>query len=1387
MKYSLFFAIVLAFVLFTSPVLANNCCVPQYEDVAAGIMYTDNTDPSPPTQQAHCDALSTNVDYLLDENCVDIEIGCCCTDYGTVAIAGIADSPSVYHYYCDEAGSNNYDFTQQGGVIGAGYATCSAFCAQGPLPTFNVSGHVYSSLDDSPLPGASVMAVQAGQSDLTNQGGEYELENLPNDWNTIEASVPDPYLLANMNLTCEPASTYIYLTENREINFTLTCEEAQQTCEPYWQVGPWGPCVPYGSIQVQFREVTDLNNCSTNIGKPASINLTACEGIVLNDCGNGDIDGTERCDINIDDEADFEYRLLNGEVVSTQPFCEAFLPYIEEEETYRVSCTETCNYDFSDCQGCGPICSHPNQCEICDACIGDPLCGDECDSVVPDFVNAFDASSTRNVFDLYLAIQADPTNYAGFDYGMHYVEGTRDVVIEWNYNEECKHTIMGYRITFCEEDGEERVCTGSSTTRSYVIEGMNTGQEEYVLTNVLEANTSYCYNVCAIALDGSLRCARNASEELLCFKTGDEPCLEPHEPGLNCEFDSNQYSPFGCIHQSNGVTFSYTNLTYDVSEECATGKTCVETIYDPLNNLPGAECRETALCDRCNGLFGLYAQYNLETYIGNPDNGNSVTCDHLLYSPSQEPDDNDGLCYKDRTLTPQPMYKACENVLSCYDYKSQEACETDYCYRFTNESLYNDCKWVDYNAETGTGICRPKSVENQNCHACETDSPTGFCTEEMCKLYGECYYKDKANHGEQEQTYRPYYYAGSSSSVDVNEFLDKLSPHNMEYPLCLSKEEMSCYLYDDKQDCVGDGEVNVNVLYETEPSDELQILAGNNTRMNLSEDVFGFGTCAWNDNSSEEEYYGCHKNSDDDYNRFNPDEPLSSAQDDCIDYHMGSFQFYKNCFQDTTPPITNLTLRPAIEQEQYRWEGTGDYLPVYGRYEIASIPFAASDDHSTDNYINTYVTFISLQNCKNKQCFPPNDCTNCENAQAAKDCYAQDCEVYPQHEFEEFLTNEDLSQRLITNGEHIMAYYSVDKARNLEEVHYERIYIDIQGPELDSYEKEIISFKLAEDIYASNLTINFTVTEPSLCEGTLYLNRIDGTQKTHPYGDFIIANKTSFGTFYRELPDGDYNFTITCHDEFNNPFYYNDIFRIEGDASIANPQPRGDVFNDVSTILLSLETANNATCRLNYMENATYAQSSPTFENTGEMYHTQDFYPDLDSTNTSGLFIYYTSCLFDNGSITQQVPSDVISFTVDVEAPVSELLVEEPENSGTYVPYDHDEVTYASFREMSITCNDSNELTPLVKFDCGTIYYCFGQPIEDMTQFDPSIHCSQGSWQEHQGHELELSLNYFDHSDQFIYYYAQDQGGNAEEETHFANIKIRDTSFFPPTFTIITD
>ncbi len=1383
-KIVLLLVIVFAFLVVINTVLADdNCCVPQYEDSDSGLSFTYYTFlNSPPQSSDDCDSLtqqSPNTPYLFDANCLQVGTGCCCNAYGNVALQGIDDTPSVYQYYCLEA---NYEFHGQNAVIG--HTTCQSFCATGSTTNFNLSGHVIFEGNGSVLPGATVNLLNSGASTTTQNDGSYELSGISQGWNTFEISVAPIYVLNGDNITCNVTSSDLYFNEDRTENFSLTCVLNENICEPYWFAGEWGDCVPYGNIAVKFRDVTDLAGCNTSQGRPSSINTTACQGYVLNDCGNGVLDGTERCDVN---ETTQMFLLPNGiDNTTNTPACTDFF-----NETYSsgdLGCTETCNYDFSNCEGvCGPTCTHPNQCGVCDSCIDDPLCDTVCDTMKPNFLNAFgDAqrSLIRNVHDLYDVI--DDPGFYGFTYGVKYYEGTNDVEIEWNYNESCVNTIMAYKVSICEESDVDSNFCKSNTEQDFVIEGYNQGQQNFLMSNVLEANTSYCYNVCAVGINKPTICAANETEKLVCFNTGDEYCMAPHEPGLNCEWETvNEdvyYVPTGCNYGS----YAYTNLSLD-SETCGDDFTCVETEFNPENELFGAACHASTSCDKCNGLFGLYGAYSLSTKIGT--NNYLTPCDTLMYVHGNAlPNDNSiiGLCYKDASLTPEPVYSECDVVDSCYNYKSQDACENDPCYKFTNSTTYNDCEWEYYNQEIGIGVCKTKTTELENCHACDIDAPTGNCNEELCSLYGDCYYKELANHGTDQTSYRPLADTDLSfESTDVTFYLDYISPHARPgdvFPTCMHERELSCYLYDNENDCTNGQEMIMHTIYHPDLHDLIHpnttILYGTNNITQPSGDYFGFGVCAWNNNISSEQN-GCHKNADAAYGL---NRPIPGKQDDCVDFDLDNNENYQKCLQDITPPITELVLRPPVEQDQYVREDGQGHLPVYGQYEIAELEYGVTDDKWGPSDIDTIVSFVSLENC-NSNCLPE---TFNGDVNSAESCYANACELYPQHEFEDFL-NPTLNERFITNGEHELLYYSIDAARNMEIVHYERIYLDIDGPNILNFQKDIISFKLAEDIYASNLTINFSTSEPALCNGTLYIQRADGTNRTHPNGDFVIANQTSFGTFYRELPDGDYEFRISCKDDYNNVRQANETFRIEGDASIANPWPRGQVYRDVDEVILSLQTPNNATCKLSFMDNSSYYNSDIVFESTGELNHTHRFYPNEVNGNLSGIFIYYTSCLFQNGSITEQVPSDVISFTMDRLAPETSISVMNSD-SGNYEPYDYVHAGYAKEKEFKLTCDDINEQIPIRTFGCDTISYCLGSALGNIEDFTVETNCASGEWTIVEGSEVTFVTQFFEHAGYFLYYYSTDKGPNQEEPIQFSNIKIKDTDFTaPPYFEILTN
>lgn len=1392
-NYILFILFITGLFLLTTTVLATNqqgCCLQPYDDGNGqtyflpvlgvydqstcdqnlpGSLWTDNDCYTGPASQP--------TGILVD----NFNTGYCCDDTTNTPLAiGTGFEGIIYEPYCNALPEHTFQTTP---------------CTTTPTETFyNVSGYVFDQ-NGNPLSGITVRWLdQTGnvQMETTTTDGFYKFTDVTTGQATFLALAPTGYAQ-----TCSQSQTSQVITNTiTGQNFTLTCEENQEACTPDWYTGPWGECVPYTvngeTIMVQFREVNDLNNCSTTIGQPTNINTSNCEGTVsFGDCGNGEIDGSEQCDgTNYKDP-------LSDKTLHTAPSCNAFGLKPDEQQ---IGCTNVCTYDTSACvPECGPTCDRVSECGNCTICNGNiDVCGDPCDDTKPQFLNNMQDKTTRNVFDLYTLKEQQPDQFEGQN--IEYFEGTPNVKINWAFNDSCINKVLAFKVKICEEsnsEGLENTC-GSLPAKEFTTTNIHT--KELLIPGVLEPNKKYCYNVASVNLDGTENWAYNDTDQLPCFATGDEYCLQPHDPGLNClaEDENAQPKPKGCLSNLPGPSFGKTNLTL-LDGDCLNSvtddslKTCIEIPFDPTNGKLGAECRLKSECSLCNGLFGLFAEHNLKSFFyTSPTDTASTKCNNFMYTPGYEVPSIDantpvGTCYLDMADNGVQEFRSCDNVRSCYDYKTQKSCEDDSCYKFTDEENGNGCQWNKYNNELGVGVCEPKQKEEQNCFRCDTDSPIGFCNEELCGLYGDCYFKTTENH---EQT----------ESSKAEHLFNKIFPHQ-KYgsqetesaasftSTCFPEEHVGCYFYNNKEDCIGnagnESEPIINVKYVNAfaTAGEKEGRIGDNKQIGFSNDKYHFGDCIWNNNTDDGQNYGCNKNSDGFYNQIGSSSATQKTGDCAF---LSSTESFKNCLNDNATPSTEIILRDAVEQEQYRSNITGEYLPVYGLGEITNITYGVEDDKSPADVIATYFSFIPVNNCTGCIPFVDINISNITLDQGIIDsCYQRGCELYPQRKLEQY-EQASIQDQYLHNGEQVMIYYSEDLAHNLEEVQHKNIYLDTQGPRLDgNFTYHVKSFLMGEeDVYASNLSIAFNLDEPALCYGTLYL----GT-KTHPIGDFKTKN-TEFETFYPWLPDGYYTFEIKCYDDYNNPFIEEYNITVEGDKSITNPQPRGQVFTNISQVQLSIETPRNATCKLSDMKQP-YSVSPYTFAQTtplpnGHQQHSIAYtHPQFGASDTSGTHVYFTSCDFGNGNITEMKNGDTISFTIDKIAPTTTILASTTNRN--YQPYIDEQASWSPVRYVELDCDDTNTLTPLANFGCKEIHYCIGEPLANLSSFSPSTTCvatnGQHYMQTETGNKVKLmDLRENQYGGKVLYYYSIDNGGN-QEELHVVNLRLRDTVFQPPTFT----
>ncbi|NOZ80655.1 MAG: hypothetical protein GXP63_03185, partial [DPANN group archaeon] len=111
-------------------------------------------------------------------------------------------------------------------------------------------------------------------------------------------------------------------------------------------------------------------------------------------------------------------------------------------------------------------------------------------------------------------------------------------------------------------------------------------------------------------------------------------------------------------------------------------------------------CASTGICDVCNGPLGMFFDPSI---IPSTTNANTFTCENLLQ------------CYKDNSLTTVDLARGCDQVSSCQDYYSKDACETNKC---LTETDGDRCKWKPLYGELGFGLCVDKDPEKIDCSMC---------------------------------------------------------------------------------------------------------------------------------------------------------------------------------------------------------------------------------------------------------------------------------------------------------------------------------------------------------------------------------------------------------------------------------------------------------------------------------------------------------------------------------------------------------------------------------------------------------------------------------------------------------------------------------------------
>lgn len=1384
------------FLLFSfSSVLAASCCLLPHDSASgsSGII------PLQGTQTASACAPYSGSVFV--QECTDAngnylsnvtQQGCCYDAFDRVIDFGASNAgvpeTAIYRVYCETVQGGSYTYA----------APQNNMCTSTLDDLHRVTGTIKDTAGN-PLPGIIVQEAVTYISDTTDEQGFYDLGSIPgvkNGANTFTATAPLDFTVMvsgkNYAFECQQEQKQHVLSTDTVIDFTLTCQQKGEVCTPQWQIknknkdNGWGECINYGGEFVKTRTVTDLNSCGVLTGKPITVltesttgdeaqyyDCPASRGTSI--CGDGEVTGNEQCDpggkVTL-------YRQFDGTVNDSQPTCSAV-----NLIGGVLGCSSDCGYDYTQCQEECTSCTDSSQCGVCGSCEGNPLCSLTCEDISPSFFDELTLTQRTTQRDVLEAYELLTTTT-----GVYYTEGSSDVTVKWNIDRltSCFSDILGYRVHICEEDKDSNTCADSTKT-SYFVEQQT---QEVVLKNYLKPDTSYCYNVCSIRADTNEEVcafAGTAQDPLACFLSGDAYCQAPHKPGLTCALVANQYQPSGCALNNQGRTNN--RLTIGV-ETCNATETCIHTPYDP--NAPfdptkkGAACVTQQECQTCNGPFDVYSSFPLDVIIDEELHA----CQDFLFNPETpqnvpKPGDNYiGMCFVDSSPDAYyTRYDSCQEISTCYDYKTQSACEQDACFAFTTvsgSSATNGCEWKSYNAETGIGVCRPKETQNQDCLRCDTDSAIGYCDQTMCGLYGDCFYKTTIQH----------------DTVDQYNYLKKDEAYSLEFntnrewflPSCLPQETIGCFYYDTQEQCVGQsGNAQVQVLYDAQGNR----IAGSNARSSTSSDILGLGVCAWYETTTG--VSGCYKNADN-YLSTDQKKYLTDASgknpDDC--YYDDGFtkpttKEYLDCVSDSTPPQTTLFLRDPVQEDEYYSTIARTYLPVYGKNQLADLLFTPTDDTWSSSRLQTYMAVVPLQ-CALINCYQPLNCPGCEtDPLIASACQAAQCPVYPVFTQEDFADPDSAAFKTIkpNSQEYTLLYYSKDPSHNLEEVQMASIYIDVTGPKLIDFSWESTSKEIQQDIFRNDITLYFELDQKTFCTADLY-NSITNQK----LGLGVARAGSEFKATYFNVDDGYYVYKIRCYDDYGNDLIVDRTIELEANPAIINLRPRGEIFADITDVTLQMNTVNPGICKFD-VESVTYDQSKYFFDTytqgstaslpSARTTHTYEFSKQLPDAfiplrETSANVIVHAACYFSPTEIIEKNPGDVITFTIDKEAPFVDVY-SRIDSSTNWEVYRASTEQWAPEREIKLVCNDDTPLLPIAQFGCSYIEYCLGDPVA-LSSFTPTTHCSNGRVI-NTGPEQLLSLSYIQHRDELIYFRATDKGGN-QGEWQAINPKVRDVSFEDP-------
>lgn len=629
--------------------------------------------------------------------------------------------------------------------------------------------------------------------------------------------------------------------------------------------------------------------------------------------------------------------------------------------------------------------------------------------------------------------------------------------LEWDYPTTCN--LIKYELFRCEAEG------GSECNPNTKIPTSGAWNNQYISyedkSSQLKPATTYCYRI-----DGTIRKNNEdvvISSEVQCVIMPDLRCLGPNTQSFCVREDGQDYTA-QC--DSNNQL---------ILNECPAGERCT-------TNEQGAMCVATEVCELCSGVLGLFG------YIDGLDipqelwEFESSVCERNFL-------EQQSICYFDDYSSKNTLVgdlKECPEVNSCYDYYTQNSCTNDPC------NVNIDCEWEDFNEFLGLGVCRPKEQALQDCTKCDENNIfNGVCSQELCALYADdtCFYNSKTNEDRL-----------ASNRFAVNEFT------------CMNIQDVGCETFDTKEQCIGASEQDFQVAIAYDQNNQKQ---GSNERLQLSDDLIGFGVCYWNEIEQ-----ACFRDADNTRTR-------TGTFSDCTDRND------LRCLTDNVTPTTSLFIFSSNEQ-------IVDGMTI-SKVQIQNMFINVSDNAYSSEQLRTYFALAGSSG----------------NREAVRN------NVYP---------NKLLSNLIITPGPKTLSFFSKDPAKNHEQV--QEVNIEVVEGILININYTITSeFDEVTNTFISDLEIYFNqVLDNLYCKGAL--TTMPGGQLIQGNSDLRNVKYNNFS--YSNMNDGNYNLQVTCSDDFDQTKTKNFNILIQEDKTINTVAPRGDTFRSNQDVIITLQTQNPA-------------------------------------------------------------------------------------------------------------------------------------------------------------------------------------------------------------------